>query len=91
MRIIRAVNDNCKKLAGAYLFSASFTGVAYGLRPFLLNLVNFGITYKEFSYEMPMKSSFFYDVSKSPAYELSCLTFFFGSFAVVTMSVSQVN
>jgi hypothetical protein len=40
---------------------------------------------------MPMKSEFFYDISESPAYELTYLAFAFVTFRIAIMSVGLIQ
>jgi hypothetical protein len=88
---IESVNEYDTKISTFYLISGASAGIFYNVRP-LFNFIVFTlILHQPFVSEMPMKSEFFYDISKSPAYELTYLAFAFVTFKIAITSVSLIQ
>jgi hypothetical protein len=77
-----------KIVAKAYLSSFAIAGLLYDLSPILKDLWYCELLGAECSYDLPMKSAYFYDVTKSPWYEISYAIFFVESFVIVFTTVS---
>lgn len=77
-----------RRLTFAYLVSGSLTGLSYCVRPLIANLINGFVYDSEYSYEMPMKASFLYDITKSPAYEITYASYCYAVYLTVLLSVS---
>lgn len=77
-----------KTIAMAYLFAAFFTGFGYCAIPIITNLYYIISLKQKFNFDMPLKADFFYDITNSPAYELSYLSLCCNSYLVNFISVS---
>lgn len=85
---LKLINQFDKVIALAYLFTAFFTGIGYCATPIFMNLYYIMTLKHKFNFDMPLKAAFFYDVTKSPAYELSYFSLCCDSYIVNFISVS---
>lgn len=104
IREIRMLNLNWKFAKYSYLIKEAnhldklvlsllsgcclFGGVGYLVIPFVKNFYDlfFGST---LAHDMPYKTSFFYDVTKTPAYELTYLVQVYWTYITITLNVSM--
>lgn len=75
-------------MAKIYFFSAIFPGIAYCMKPTVINLINVLWKGEDMKYDLPMQSVFLYDTSKSPAYEFTNLLFFQATYVTCLSNVS---
>ena len=81
---VKRINIMTTKL---YLIVGGMTGISYWAIPLLINLMNFIMVTGESYREIPMKSSFPYNVSLSPAYEITYAMYSYTTFVVVVTNV----
>lgn len=86
--LIKEANRWSRRVALAYLLACGLTGISYIVNPLISNILNYFIYQGEANHNMPFKTAFFYDISKSPAYELTFLNF---SGAIVTVILNSVS
>ena len=84
MKQVKRINTLTTKI---YLIAGGTTGISFCAIPLLMNLMNFILVTGESSQEMPMKSSFPYNVSLSPAYEITYAISSYMIFVVVVINV----
>jgi hypothetical protein len=89
--VIKNVNKISKTVTISYSSIVLFVGSLYAVQPVLNMIVNALILRKPFAPEMVIKSEFFYDVSKSPAFEFSFFMCTCRVYATIMFSVSQFN
>lgn len=88
MKKFKRINQLDRVITIAYLTSGLLISVGYFVTPLVMNLYNVIRFQSEWNYDMPLKADFFYDVTKSPGYELSYLLLTFIALSVVFISVS---
>jgi hypothetical protein len=89
---VTRINEFNTKISGLYLVSAASTGSGYVVRPLIAFVVYHLILHQPYVFAaMPTGSEFFYDISKSPAYELTYFVCSSSIFLRVLMSVSQLK
>jgi hypothetical protein len=86
---IKRINEYDTKASAFYLISAACTGTGYVLRPLVTFIVFKLMLHQSYIAEMPLKTEFLYDISKSPAYELTYLLLICAVSVSVVMSVSN--
>jgi hypothetical protein len=90
---MKALLNNANKLdkivATSYLSACAMTAISYDFSPIIKNIWYCEIFGADYSYDMPMKSAYFYDATKSPWYEISYTFFFVASFVIVLLTVSN--
>lgn len=89
--LIKAAAKLDKRISTVYLIATIGTGLGYCAVPLISNFVRVFIYGTGFIPQMPFKSAFFYDVSMSPAYEVTFFIYCLATYAVIFISVSQVN
>jgi hypothetical protein len=87
--VIKNVNKISKTVSASYSSIVSFVGSLYAIQPLVKMIVNTLILRKPFVPEMATKSEFFFDVSKSPAFEISFFMCTCRVYATIVFSVSQ--
>ena len=87
-KIMNLVSKVDKLSASVYTVACIAAGLTYVLAPALGNLINFVLVTGDYNYEMPMKSSFPYNDSLSPAYEFTYAMFGYGTYLAVLSNVS---
>lgn len=85
---LKQINQFDKYVAMAYLFAAFFTGFGYCATPIIMNFYYVVSLNPKINFDMPLKAAFFYDITSSPAYELSYLSLCCDSYLVNFISVS---
>jgi hypothetical protein len=85
---IKKINEYDMQVSTAYFMSVSITGIGYIFRPLITFIVYKLILHQPYVLEIPMRSEFFYNISKSPQFELSYLVCIFASIVACTMTVS---
>ena len=86
--IITEANRHDKILATFYFLSVIITGISYCVKPIGLNVINLAIYNASMNYDMPMQSAFLYDITKSPAYEITYTIFCYATYVTALINVS---
>lgn len=58
------------------------------MKPIALNIVNLLMYDGSMNYDMPMQSAFLYDITKSPAYEMTYAIFCYATYVTALINVS---
>jgi hypothetical protein len=86
---INITNEYDTKVSTAYLVCAVITGTGYIIKPPINFIFHHLILQQPYTAEMPTVSEFLYDISKSPAFELTYFVSTCAVFTRVLISVSQ--
>lgn len=84
---LKAVNEFDKRVSLTYLCSGICTGLGYCITPIVISLVSIFTMNHEVKASLPMKAAFPYDVSATPAYELTYAVLCCGTFITIFISV----
>lgn len=91
LEIIKSVNRFDRNTVKAYLFATVFTGLGYCLTPIFINFVNCVISEEDFKYDLPMKATFPFDITKWPNYVTIYAIFCYVTYETILISVSISN
>lgn len=85
---LKRLNQFDKGVTLTYLSSGICTGFGYCITPIAINLVNVFKMKQVTNFTLPMKAAFPYDISATPAYELTYAAFCWATFITIFISVS---
>jgi hypothetical protein len=88
---IRETNEYVEKVTTAYSVCAVITGTGYAIKPLLSYIVFKLILEQPYVREVPIPSEFFFDVTASPAYELTYFMMIGAIYLRVCLCVSQLE
>lgn len=89
LRILEKVSIFEKRVLSICLMSAVLSATLFCVAPITADMIKFYVLGGEYSYAMPSKSAFFYDITKSPAYEITYVAYCFAAYITVNTSVSS--
>lgn len=86
---IQKANDLSDRVTIIFTVCALIAALCYVLTPPMNDFLSLFVFNTEPKYEMPFKSAFFYDIKKSPAYDITYLSIVYWAFLVVGINVSM--